>query len=446
MEQTIKVKDITGSGVLIQLYDQTTNNFEYRLRVGKKTIKDEKGRTKKFTQQEVINKWHSPNPEEREAGYKSLLRKYAQHSDLLGEIYRGVVRDWRNEYIKMRHYPSPISMRNLGNDIPDEAVDTLLSVCRKNASIFQRFFEYKAKLCGMEKMSRYHIYAPTQESDKRIEYPEGVEIVLDTFYSFDKGFGKLARRPFEEDHVDSEVRKGKMGGAYCMSVTPEITPYVLINYVGKTNDVLTLGHEVGHAVHTMFASNHSVLNFHAPIPLCETASTFGEMLIFDRFMKQETDPIVRRDLLVSQLTDLYKAVMRQAYLVVFENKAHDVIENTTVNGLADIYLSTLKEQFGDAVTVPEEFKWEWTYIPHIFHSPFYCYGYSFGNLLTLSLYEKFKQEGESFKPKYFKILSYGGSENPEKILNEVGVDIRSEGFWQDGFNIIKKMVNNLEKI
>ena len=447
VEQLIKTKDTTGREALTQLYEQITNAFEYTVWVDGKTLKDEKGNTKKHAYGELVKLWFGPDAKQRKAAYKAVYREFVPRKDVLGEIYEALVRDWRNEFINTRHYSSPISVFNLANDVPDEAVETLLSTCRKNPDVFQKFFSLKAKFLKMKQMSRYHIYAPLQKSEKKIQYSDAVDMVLDAYNSFHPRLGKLAERVFVQDHVDSEMRKGKMSGAYCMSITPKIVPYVFINYAGSINHVMTIGHEAGHALHSMLASNHSQLTFHSHTPLAEIASIFGELLLSEKLMEEEKDPQIKQDLLVLVLSELYATIPRQAYFTAFEKEAHRAVDKgATVDKLANLYFSGLKEQFGNTVQVPREFKWEWLAIPHIYRYPFYCWTYSFGNLVTLGLYNKFKEEGESFKPKYIRLLSYGGSESPERVLNEVGVDIRSKKFWQGGFNIIKEMVDNLKRL
>ncbi len=447
VEQAIRTKNTTGRMALIQLYQQITNAFEYTVRVGGKTLKDERGKTKKFGYSDLVRFIYGPDPKLREAAYKALCREYTPHRDALGEIYRALVRDWRNEFLNTRHYSSPISVFNLANDVPDEAVDTLLATCRRNCGVFQNFFSVKARLLEIKEMSRYHIYAPLEKSEKKIPYSEAVDLVLNAYNSFHPRLGELARRVFTENHVDSEARKGKFSGAYCMSVTPKITPYILVNYAGSIRHVTSIGHEVGHSLHAMLASHHSHLTFHPYTPLAEIASIFGELILMEQLMEKEEDPSTRQDLLLSILNKLYGTVPRQVYFTIFEKDAHDAVDKgATLNKLAELYFSGMKEQFGDAVHVPKEFKWEWITIPHIYRTPFYCWSYSFGNLVTLGLYKRFKEEGESFKPKYIKLLSYGGSESPEKILNEVGVDIRSGKFWQSGYNIIDGMIDDLERL
>jgi oligoendopeptidase F len=358
-----------------------------------------------------------------------------------------VARDWRNEQMSLRGFSSPIAARNLMNDVPDEAVDALLDVCERNAEIFRRYFRLKARHLGVERLRRYDVYAPVAEADKRYDFEDAVGIVMDAFRQFSPQFETLARRVFEDNHIDSEVRKGKQGGAFCWSVTPELSPWVKLNYQGRADDVATMAHELGHAIHGMLASDHSVFTFHSSLPLAETASTFGEMTLVDKFLAEERDEAVRRDLLFRQVDDSYATILRQAYFALFERKAHEMIaQNASVDELADAYMENLREQFGDSVEVSDEFRWEWVSIPHIYHTPFYVYAYAFGQLLVLSLYKQFKEEGDSFKPRYIKILSAGGSEAPGKILADAGIDIRSEAFWQGGFDVIAKMVEDLEAL
>jgi oligoendopeptidase F len=447
VEQAINVKNTTGFSSWVHHYDKITSDFVFTVKVKGKALRDEKGRPRKMVVEEVTRLFMSPDAPTREAAYRTLLAKYAENGGVLGEVYRTVVRDWRNENVKLRRYKSPIASRNLENDVPDEAVSTLLEVCRKNAPVFEDFFITKAKLLGMKKMSRYHIYAPLARKQKLVAYRQAVRTVLDAYEAFDRKVAALAFKVFETGHVDSSPRRGKRSGAYCMNVAPDVVPYLFLNFSGTTNDVYTVAHESGHAVHGQLASSHSMLTFEAPLVLAETASVFGEMILFDRMMRDETEAEVKRSVLLDKISSMYGTIGRQAHIVLFESAAHEAVDSgATVDGLCSAYLANLKGQFGMAVEVPEEFKWEWTYIPHIYHTPFYCYAYAFGNLLSLALYDRYTKEGRSFVPKYLKILSYGGSASPAEILQEVGFDLRSEDFWQSGFDVIGRLVAQLRRL
>jgi oligoendopeptidase F len=285
------------------------------------------------------------------------------------------------------------------------------------------------------------------ESDKTYAFDQAAELVLDSFASFHPDFGKMAQRVFDQNHLDSEIRKGKESGAFMASITPGMTPWVLLNYQGRADDVATMAHELGHAVHSMLAGHHSVFTFHSSLPLAETASIFGEMMLVDKLLTNETDEAVRRDLLFRQMDDAYGTIMRQSYFALFEKQAHAmVLNNASVDEIAAAYLENLQEQFGDAVELSDEFKWEWVSVPHFYHTPFYVYAYAFGQLLVLSLYQQYKTEGEAFKPRYIKILSAGGSQAPARICAEAGIDICSEKFWQGGFDVLNRLVEQLEQL
>jgi len=447
VEQAINLKNVTGFSGWTHHYDKIVSDFTFVLKVKNRTLKDAAGKPRKFVAEEVVRLAYSPDPSTREAAYKALLGKYAEHGDVLGEVYRTIVRDWRNEYVKLRGYESAISPRNLGNQVTDATVQTLLRVCRENGPVFQEFFEVKSKLVGMKKMSRYHIYAPLVKKERSVSYADAVRKVISAFERFDPKFARLAVRVFEANHVDSSPRKGKESGAYCYSVTPHVVPYLFLNFSGVNRDIETIAHESGHAIHSQLATSHSLLTFHPPLVLAETASVFGEMLLFDNNLREEKNKEIKRGMLMDKISSVYATIGRQAYFVVFEEEAHRTVnEGATVSDLCALYLRNLREQFGEAVQVPDEFKWEWTYIPHIYHTPFYCYAYSFGNLLTLALYDTYLREGKSFVPRYMRLLSYGGSKNPEDILTEMGVDVSSPRFWQGGFNVIRRMVKDLQTL
>jgi oligoendopeptidase F len=438
-EKVVNLKDVTGSSALINLYDSITNRYVFKLKVN--------GEEQELTRAQLQPYIQGPDADLRAQAYQELYRVYGEDGPVLGQMYQTRARDWYNENIIMRKFSSPMSVRNLANDIPDEAVNVLLDVTKKNARIFQRYFKMKAKQLGLKKLRRYDIYAPVAKSDKAFEFDAAAHMVLESFSAFEPRVGELAQRVFDQDHLDSEVRKGKQGGAFCASINPENTPYVLMNFTGRARDVATMAHELGHAIHAMLAAHHSTFTFHSSLPLAETASTFGEMMLTEKLLTEETDEAVRRDILFKQMDDAFATILRQIYFAIFERDAHDMIQkNASTDELSAAYMANLKEQFGDSVEISDEFKWEWVSIPHIYHTPFYVYAYAFGQLLVFSLYEQYKAEGESFKPKYLKILSSGGSEAPEKILADAGIDIRSPRFWQGGFDVLSRMVDELEKM
>ncbi|MEJ2085939.1 MAG: M3 family oligoendopeptidase, partial [Acidobacteriota bacterium] len=392
-EQIINLKDADGQDALLTIYSMLTNRLEFRIEVD--------GEEQILTRDELQGYVHSPDADLRATAYRELYRVFQKEQSILGQIYVHRVRDWYSENVGVRSFPTPISVRNLANDIPDAAVTTLLDVVSENNHVFQRYFRLKAKWLGIAKLSRYDLYAPLTASERRVDYRDAVELVLDTMAAFHPSLAEQAQRVFLDRHIDSEIRKGKKGGAFCATVLPSQTPWLLINFNGRVRDVATLAHELGHAIHSMLAEDHSVLTQHASLPLAETASVFSEMLLTDRLLAEESDPLVRRELLVAAVDDIYATVLRQAYFVRFELAAHDAIRGGgTAEALDELYIQTLESQFGDAVEVPPEFRREWMMIPHIYQTPFYCYSYCFGQLLVLALYQRYKEEGESFVPGY----------------------------------------------
>ena len=443
-EKIINTLEVTGLSALIKIYDRMTNNFEFTVvkKIGnKKIIKTFKNKEK------LISLVRSPKAEEREYAYKALFKTYKKNSGVLGEIYQNIVTQWRDENISIRGFTSPISVRNIYNNIDDSTTDTLLSVCRQNAHLFYDYFLEKAKLIGVKKLRRYDLYAPISNSNiAKFTFKNAAKVVLDTFHKFDPRFGTYTERLFRENHIDSEIRNGKSGGAFCYTVSPQRTPYVLLNFDGMMRDVSTMAHEFGHAVHSMLASNKPILVSHAPLPLAETASVFGEMLLNEEIYKS-LNRQKKQIFLAEQIDDMYATIMRQAFFTIFEIEAHKHIveQNVTIDNIANLYMNNLRNQFGNSIHISDDFKWEWLYIPHFFHTPFYCYAYSFGNLLVLSLYQQYGKEGKSFVSKYLKILSAGGSEKPETLLKDCGFDITEASFWQQGFDLIKMKINKLKE-
>jgi oligoendopeptidase F len=443
-ERIINLKDVNGSSALVKLYEMITNRFSFKLEVD--------GEVKEMTRDELATYARDPSPKVRTAAYQELYRVYGDQGLVLGQVYHHRLRDWSSENVTLRGMDSPIAVRNLGNDIPNPVVETLLDVCRRNMPIFHRYFRLKARWLGLERLRRYDLYAPVGVAERTYPFPEARDLVLHSLDSFSPTLADHARRVFADGHVDSEIRPGKRGGAFCAGVLPAVTPWVLVNYVGKTEDVLTVAHEIGHAVHALMAADHSVFTFHSALPLAETASVFCEMLLTDRMLREEEDPAVRRDVLVKLLDGAYATIARQAYFVLFELEAHRrVLEGATTDDLCALYVDNLREQFGEVVEVSDEFRWEWVAIPHIYASPFYCYAYTFGQLLVLALYRQYRAEGASFVPRFLRILSYGGSQSPEHIISEdgcghPGFDMSSADFWQGGFDVLRGLLDELEAL
>jgi len=439
-ERIINTLDVTGISALVKLYDKITNAYEYKMKIGNKT--------KIMTREELTNYVRSTSPKIRETAYKTILTKYTKNKGVIGEIYQNIVLNWRDEGIEIRGYKTPISMRNIGNDVDDKTIESLLSVCRKNSPVFQKFFVQKAKMLKIKKLRRYDVYAPAAANikEKNYTYSKSVKLVFESLGKFSETLEEFARKVFNENHIDSSVRQGKRDGAFCSTISPKITPYVLVNFTGKSRDVFTLAHELGHSVHSQAAQDRSILVQDAPLPLAETASTFSELLLYDNLSDKISDD-EKKIMLSEKIDDLYATILRQSFFTIFEVDAHKQIgKGTTVDEISKTYLQNLKEQFGNSVSLSEDFGIEWSCIPHFYHTPFYCYAYSFGNLLALSLFQRYKKEGKDFVPSYINILAAGGAKKPEKLLSEYGFDIRSPKFWQEGFDYVDEQVKALSSL
>jgi oligoendopeptidase F len=439
-ERIINTLDVTGISALVKLYDKITNAFTYTIKIN--------GKKKTMGREELTTYVRNKNANTRESAYKALLTKYQKNKGVVGEIYQNIVLNWKNEGIDMRKFSSPISIQNVGNDIDDKTVESLLQVCKKNSPVFQKYFSKKASMVGMKKLRRYDLYAPTKstKNEKNYSYDNAIKLVLNSLAKFSPKISEFASRVFNENHVDYSIRAGKRDGAFCSTPLPYITPFVLINFTGKSRDVFTLAHEIGHAVHSIAASDKSILVSDASLPLAETASTYSELLLYDNISNSINDE-EKKSMLAEKIDDFYATICRQSFFTIFEMDAHkQIAKSTTVDELSNTYLANLKTQFGNSIDISDDFGVEWSYIPHFYHSPFYCYSYAFGNLLSLSLFQTYKKEGESFVPTYIDILAAGGSKKPELLLKEHGFDISKTKFWQNGFDYIKNQVNTLSKL
>lgn len=433
-EQILNLKDLTGSEALTNLYDIITNKFSW----------DFKGET--LTQEEMTQYYRDYDKETRMNAYKAVLTTFGENETILGEIYKNLANDWRNENLKLRGFESPISVRNVGNDIPDIAIDDLLKAAEKNVDLFKEYFRLKFKVLNIEHPSRTDIYAPRDKEEQEYSYEEARDLVLDTYKQFSEQMYEEGQKIFDRGHVHSEIQEGKRSGAFCYTVQNDIVPYILLNFTNKQKDLFTLMHETGHGIHGLLARDQTKFTFHSTLPLAETASIFGETLLYRRVIEESSEK-QKVSLLMDQLDGQYGSIGRQSFFVLFEKQAHEMIEQgATIDELNSAYMNNLKEQFEGILDIPEFFQHEWKYVPHIYHTPFYCYAYAFGNLLVLSLMKKYEEEGEAFVPKLIKVLAYGGSKNPYEILMEAGFDITSEDFWNGGFDIIREELDTLKKL
>lgn len=435
-EKIINLKDVSGESALKTLYFMLVNKFLFELEL--------KGEKKYFTRNQLAEFFRSPDKELRKKAYIAFYTPFKHNKELITEIYRAIVLDWKNENIKLRGFKDAISVRNLLNDLSDKTVENLFSVCENNVDVFQKYFKIKAKAMGIKKLTRYDIYAPIGKQ-KKMHYNETMQIVFEAFKEFCPCFYRHALKLVKKKHIDSEIRKGKVAGAFNYPVVPEVLPYVLINPSKTFYSALEIAHELGHAIHSIFSSKNSFFNYHAPLPIAEIASIFCEMLVYDKMFEKEQKEF-KKHLIFHQIDDFYATIQRQVFFSIFEKDVHANIQKLSSEEIALLYKKNLKKQFGNSIFLPEDFKWEWLTISHFYESPFYCYSYAFANLLVLSLYERYKREGKDFLSSYLNLLKAGSSKEPEKLLQEHDFNIRSKNFWQNGFKFIKEIIKKAKNV
>jgi oligoendopeptidase F len=440
VEQAIRVKDADGINGLLDVYDTISGCVTFEVALD--------GEMAGLTRGELMALTRDPDPALRAAAYAAQFDGFAPYRDALAQIYLHVAGTWVREGVSLRGYATPIAVRNVENDFPDEVVDAMLAACRESAGLYQRFFRLKAAWIGVDVLSRSDVYAPLDPISFRMTYDEGANLVSKSLSAFSPQLGKLADRVLGSGHVDSEIRPEKYPGAFCQSVVPGKTPWISLSFTGRLESVESLAHETGHAVHELMAGGHSVLTYQASPPLAETASIFSQMLVFRQLLAGQAEPALRRYLLAKSVDTSYTAILRQAYFTFFEQEAHRlVLEGTaTPDALADAYFRLQAEQFGTSVDVDPVFRWEWITIPQIYQTPFYCYSYVFGQLLSLALMHQYDAEGVCFVPRFLQILERGGTEPPIVILEEAGIDVRSKEFWRGGFDEIARMIAELERL
>ena len=294
----------------------------------------------------------------------------------------------------------------------------------------------------MESLELYDQYAPYQQGSTKVPWQEAERMVLESYGAMHPSFREAAEDFFERRWIDAEPRPGKRGGAYCWSVSPKLHPYVLCSYNGSPRDAMTVAHELGHGLHGMLARKQSLFNYHSTLPLAETASIFGEMMVFDQLAEREPDKKARLGLVAGKIEDAFATVYRQNLLTRFEQGAFKARTNArlTPEKLGQVWLDANRPYYGDVVALTQGYEWGWSYIPHFIHSRFYCYAYVFGQLLVLALYRMYQEEGKSLVPKFVTLLKSGGSDTPDRLLAPLGVNFRDGAFWQKGFDELKRLV------
>lgn len=405
------------------------------------------GTTKNVTLSELLSLVRDPDRSVRQRAYETQYRVLRQHDQVLSYVYNSLVQEKRT-VDRLRYYPNPMASRHQSNDLDPEIVETMMNAVEANAHLAQEYFRLKAKLLGLAKLAIYDQYAPIGATSETCDYSTAQRTVLDAFSAFTPSFGEMASEFFEKRWIDAEVRPGKAGGAYCMSITPRHHPYILCNYTDNLRDVLTVAHELGHGLHGQLARGQSDFEYHSSLALAETASVFGEILVFERLVDAASTTEAKIGLIGGKIEDIFATVFRQTTMTRFEQFAFTRHQKgrLTPEGLGDDWIEANRRYYGDSIEMDENYRWGWSYIPHFINSPFYCYAYSFGELLVLALYRTYQEQGASFIPGYVEFLSRGGSGSPTELLAPLGIDITDPTFWSKGFVEIERLIAKMGEL
>ncbi len=350
---------------------------------------------------------------------------------------------------RLRAYPHWLASRNLANEASDESVMALIEAVRGRFDIPQRWYALKARLLGLDQLADYDRAAPVLPEDVTVSFGEARELVLDAYDAFAPEAGRVARRFFEDRWIDAPVRPHKRGGAFCAYTVPSVHPYVMLNFTARRRDVLTMAHELGHGLHAVLAQPQGVFQQSTPLTLAETASVFGEALVFGRLLDATPDDDARLGLLAERLDGVVATVFRQMAMNRFEHLVHTRRRDEgelSVQRIGESWSESQAELFGDTVQMTPGYENWWSYVPHFMNTPGYVYAYSYGLLLALSVYSRYVAEGESFAPRYLELLSAGGSRSPEELAAIVGIDLSDPGFWDSGLKLVEAELSAAEEL
>ncbi len=437
LEKLLHEKSVTGRSAWSRLFDETMADMRFDVDGEEKTMS------------ETLNQMSDGDGAKREAAARALSKGLTDHSRVLSLITNTLAKDKEIED-GWRHFSSPMASRNLANQVEDDVVDALAAAVRASyGDLSHRYFAMKAKWFGQEKLNWWDRNAPLPESDGKVfSWGDAKDSVLSAYGNFAPEMATIAERFFDERWIDAPPRPGKNSGAFSHPTVSSAHPYILMNFHGKTRDVMTLAHELGHGVHQVLAAPQGTLMANTPLTLAETASVFGEMLTFQSLLANEPDPKRKRVMLAGKVEDMMNTVVRQIAFHEFERRVHGERPNGELSSerLAEIWMETQRESLGPVFNFDDDYRPLWGYIPHFIHSPFYVYAYAFGDCLVNSLYSVFKDGHPDFQTKYFEMLKSGGTKRHKELLAPFGLDASDPDFWKRGLSVISGFIDELEKV
>jgi len=435
-EKVLSEKSITANQAWTRFFDETLGATRYELD------------GEALTQEEILSKLYEPEREERRRAALAFTEGLDENRRTLTFVFNTLLAD-KASTDRLRDYDHWLESRNLSNEVDDETVEALIEAVTGRYDLVGRFYELKRRLLGLDELYDYDRYAPIDEADTTYRWDQARSMVLDAYEDFHSDMASAARRFFEDDWIDAALAPGKRSGAFSHGTVPSAHPYVLLNYTGKARDVQTLAHELGHGVHQYLAREQSIFHHGTPLTTAEMASVFGEMLVFRRLMRREDDPKNRLAMLVAKIDDTLATVFRQVALNRFEARIHT--ERRAEGELQpeefdEHWMATQEAMFEGSVTLGDHYRRWWSYIPHFLHTPGYVYAYAFGELLVLALYARYEERGDAFADQYLDLLRAGGSDWPDALVGQLGVDLTDPDFWHRGLGQIEGLIDDAEAL
>ncbi|HEY1776600.1 MAG TPA: M3 family oligoendopeptidase [Solirubrobacteraceae bacterium] len=433
-ERIMTEKSVSGAGAWTRLFSELTSALEVAIDGENVTL------------DVALSRLASPSREVRRDSAAAVTAALAPGLRTRGFVFNTLLSDKATDD-RLRSYENWLAARNLANEASDESVQALISAVRARYELARRWYRLKAKLLGIERLADYDRMAPLAQDEQEIEWPAARELVLDAYHAFSPTLGDLAGRFFDERWIDAPPGHGKRGGAFCAYTVPSVHPYVLLNFTSRRRDVLTLAHELGHGVHAALAAPQGIFHQGTPLTLAETASVFGEALTFARLLEASPSPAARLSLLAENIEDAIATVFRQVAMNGFEQLAHNERRERgelSVERFGELWAQTQTELLGDAVEITEGYRSWWSYIPHFINTPGYVYAYAYGQLLAMSVYERYLVEGPGFEQRYLELLAAGGSRSPEELGEIVGIDLSDPGFWERGLDLLERRLEDAE--
>ncbi|MHB8571423.1 MAG: M3 family oligoendopeptidase [Candidatus Dormibacteria bacterium] len=396
----------------------------------------------------ALSKLHEPDREVRRAAAAAVTTAIRDDLRTRSFILNTLLLDKATDD-RLRNYPGWISARNLANEAPDESVQALIDAVTGRYDICARYYRLKRRMLGLPELFEWDRYAPLAADSEQVEWDTARDMVLDSFDSFSPEMAAVARRFFDERWIDAPVLPNKRGGAYSHPTAVSAHPYVMLNYTGQRRDVLTLAHELGHGVHQVLAARQGTFNAPTPLTLAETASVFGETVLFNRMVAAESNPGARLNLIAGRLEDEFATIFRQVSMNRFEDRIHNERREAgelSSDRVAQLWMETQRPMFGDSVTLTDDYSCWWSYIPHFIDVPGYVYAYAYGNLLALAVYRRYEQEGPAYVPHYLDLLAAGGSDRPDRLAARAGINLGDPAFWSDGLRSLETLLDEAERL